>query len=109
SIIQCRQNIAIHHEKRLVEPRNTGKGARCAQRFNLSCIREFDSVLPPISEIGHKQFGQMSNGEGELLHAMPGELTYDHVENRHIADWQQWFGENGRVRCQTGAASTSEY
>ena len=56
-------------------------------RVNLSCIREFDPVLAPISKIGHKKFCQMADGQGELLYAMPGKLTYDHIENRHIANW----------------------
>src|SRR5215211_288868 len=61
-----------------------------------------------VTEHRFDEVREVANRERDLLEAVVGELPYDDIEDRLVADRKQRLGKHGRVRRQACSLATGE-
>src|SRR5450756_848234 len=97
SVVEGGEDVAVHHEKRLVEVADGGQRPGRAQRSVLTRVADLHVEASSIAEVGLDELGKVADGQRDLLEPPPHKLANDDLEYRGFAERHERLRKHQRV------------
>ena len=106
--IERRDDIAVQHQERLLEPAHPRERSRGAKWLALVVVVDRYAVGRAVAEHRLDEVGEVADGEGQPGEAVDAKLLDEQLEDRAIADREQRLGQNRGERPEARALAARE-